>query len=88
LKTAFSARYRSLARSIEGFGQLVDRKRKLGEFGFAGDDNVVPFEVGSLDVRGRMGHCSIRFSPGTIIPSRSPGSWRRRRWLRSCSAPR
>lgn len=26
---------------------------KLGEFGFAGDDNVVPFEVGGLDVRGR-----------------------------------
>ncbi len=26
---------------------------RLGEFGFAGDDNVVPFEVGTLDVRGR-----------------------------------
>lgn len=26
---------------------------KLGDFGFAGDDNVVPFEVGGLDVRGR-----------------------------------
>jgi molecular chaperone Hsp33 len=26
---------------------------KLGEFGFAGDDHVVPFEVGPLDVRGR-----------------------------------
>jgi molecular chaperone Hsp33 len=26
---------------------------KLGEFGFAGDDRVVPFEVGPLDVRGR-----------------------------------
>jgi molecular chaperone Hsp33 len=26
---------------------------KLGDFGFAGDDNVVPFEVGTLDVRGR-----------------------------------
>ncbi len=25
----------------------------LGDFGFAGDDNVVPFEVGALDVRGR-----------------------------------
>lgn len=33
---------------------MVDRERKLGEFGFAGDDNVVPFEVGALDVRGRM----------------------------------
>ena len=28
-------------------------ERKLGEFGFAGDDHVVPFEVGPLDVRGR-----------------------------------
>ena len=27
---------------------------KLGEFGFAGDDHVVPFEVGPLDVRGRI----------------------------------
>ena len=26
---------------------------KLGEFGFAGDDHVVPLEVGPLDVRGR-----------------------------------
>lgn len=26
---------------------------RLGEFGFAGDDRVVPFEVGPLDVRGR-----------------------------------
>lgn len=26
---------------------------KLGEFGFAGDDHVVPFEVSALDVRGR-----------------------------------
>lgn len=25
----------------------------LGEFGFSGDDHVVPFEVGALDVRGR-----------------------------------
>jgi molecular chaperone Hsp33 len=30
-----------------------DPARKLGEFGFAGDDHVVPFEVGPLDVRGR-----------------------------------
>lgn len=28
--------------------------KKLGEFGFAGDDHVVPFEVASLDVRGRI----------------------------------
>lgn len=27
--------------------------KKLGEFGFAGDDVVVPFEVDALDVRGR-----------------------------------
>ena len=27
---------------------------KLGDFGFAGDDHVVPFEVGPLDVRGRI----------------------------------
>ncbi len=33
---------------------MADTERKLGEFGFAGDDNVVPFEVGPLDVRGRM----------------------------------
>lgn len=28
--------------------------KKLGEFGFAGDDHVVPFEVGPLDIRGRI----------------------------------
>lgn len=28
--------------------------KRLGEFGFAGDDHVVPFEVGPLDVRGRI----------------------------------
>lgn len=33
---------------------MADTERKLGEFGFAGDDSVVPFEVGPLDVRGRM----------------------------------
>lgn len=27
---------------------------RLGEFGFAGDDHVVPFEVDALDVRGRI----------------------------------
>lgn len=30
-----------------------DLTKKLGEFGFAGDDHVVPFEVGPLDIRGR-----------------------------------
>jgi molecular chaperone Hsp33 len=29
------------------------RNPVLGEFGFAGDDRIVPFEVGALDVRGR-----------------------------------
>lgn len=29
------------------------REKKLGEFGHAGDDHVVPFEVAALDVRGR-----------------------------------
>ena len=33
--------------------QLAEHHRKLGEFGYAGDDHVVPFEVGPLDVRGR-----------------------------------
>jgi hypothetical protein len=32
---------------------LTEQQPTLGEFGFAGDDNVVPFEVGTLDVRGR-----------------------------------
>lgn len=32
---------------------MSDTQRKLGEFGFAGDDHVVPFEVSQLDVRGR-----------------------------------
>ncbi|MFC5387373.1 Hsp33 family molecular chaperone [Aquamicrobium segne] len=31
----------------------MTREPKLGEFGHAGDDHVVPFEVASLDVRGR-----------------------------------
>ena len=33
---------------------MADTQRKLGEIGFAGDDHVVPFEVGPLDVRGRV----------------------------------
>ncbi|MBX3598757.1 MAG: Hsp33 family molecular chaperone [Rhizobiaceae bacterium] len=32
---------------------VTESKPKLGDFGFAGDDHVVPFEVGPLDVRGR-----------------------------------
>src|SRR5690606_33081168 len=40
------------ARQVTGY----EPKRhgpKLGEFGHAGDDHVVPFEVSELDVRGR-----------------------------------
>lgn len=37
-----------------GTVDLSDRERKLGEFGYAGDDHVVPFEVGPLDARGRV----------------------------------
>ena len=33
---------------------MADSELKLGEFGFAGDDTVIPFDVGPLDVRGRM----------------------------------
>jgi molecular chaperone Hsp33 len=32
---------------------MVDQERDLGEFGYAGDDRVVPFQVEGLDVRGR-----------------------------------
>ncbi|TKT74214.1 Hsp33 family molecular chaperone [Aquamicrobium sp. LC103] len=32
---------------------MAETERKLGEFGFAGDDHVVPFEVAALDARGR-----------------------------------
>ena len=46
------------------FGQLIapeskPTERKLGEFGHAGDDHVVPFEVGALDIRGR----SVQLGP-------------------------
>lgn len=34
-------------------GVLSDPQPRLGEFGFAGDDHVVPFDVEPLDVRGR-----------------------------------
>ncbi|WP_292898930.1 MULTISPECIES: Hsp33 family molecular chaperone [unclassified Nitratireductor] len=33
--------------------QVTGETRQLGEFGFAGDDHVVPFDVDPLDVRGR-----------------------------------
>ncbi|MBP1851476.1 Hsp33 family molecular chaperone [Rhizobium halophytocola] len=32
---------------------MADKNSELGEFGFAGDDRVVPFQVEGLDVRGR-----------------------------------
>ena len=53
---------------------------KLGEFGYAGDDHVVPFEVGPLDVRGRtvqLGPMLDAILAATIIPSRSPAFWRK-----------
>lgn len=36
-----------------GTENLTTTSKHLGEFGFAGDDQVVPFEVAPLDVRGR-----------------------------------
>ena len=33
---------------------MTETERHLGEFGFAGDDHVVPFEVAALDARGRI----------------------------------
>lgn len=33
---------------------MPEAQRKLGEFGFAGDDHVVPFQVEALDARGRV----------------------------------
>lgn len=38
---------------------MAETERKLGEFGFAGDDHVVPFEVAPLDMRGR----SVQLGP-------------------------
>ncbi|MGN6536770.1 MAG: Hsp33 family molecular chaperone HslO, partial [Mesorhizobium sp.] len=32
---------------------VSEHETRLGEFDHAGDDHVVPFEVGPLDVRGR-----------------------------------
>jgi molecular chaperone Hsp33 len=32
---------------------MAERESRLGDFGHAGDDHVVPFEVGALDIRGR-----------------------------------
>ena len=37
---------------------------RLGEFGFAGDDHVVPFEVDPLDVRGR----AVQLGPLLDVP--------------------
>lgn len=33
---------------------MAETEKLLGEFGFAGDDHVVPFEVSALDARGRI----------------------------------
>ncbi len=33
---------------------VTDEIKQLGDFGFAGDDHVIPFEVGPLDARGRV----------------------------------
>lgn len=40
------------SRQVTGY-EPKPREPKLGEFGHAGDDHVVPFEVSALDVRGR-----------------------------------
>jgi len=34
--------------------RVTEEIKKLGDFGFAGDDHVIPFEVGPLDARGRV----------------------------------
>ncbi|MCX7302949.1 MAG: Hsp33 family molecular chaperone [Hyphomicrobiales bacterium] len=34
--------------------RVPDATKKLGDFGYAGDDHVIPFEVGPLDARGRV----------------------------------
>ncbi len=34
--------------------RVPDDIKKLGDFGFAGEDHVIPFEVGPLDARGRV----------------------------------
>jgi molecular chaperone Hsp33 len=41
---------------VKKLAHLHEQKHepKLGDFGFAGDDCVVPYEVGPLDVRGRI----------------------------------
>ncbi len=38
---------------------MAETQRNLGEFGFAGDDHVVPFAVEALDIRGR----SVQLGP-------------------------
>lgn len=34
--------------------RVTDENKKLGDFGYAGDDHVIPFEVSALDARGRV----------------------------------
>ena len=38
---------------MNGLQTVVENRPALGEFGFAGDDSIVPFHVEALDVRGR-----------------------------------
>jgi molecular chaperone Hsp33 len=40
--------------AMTGIVLVTETDIKLGEFGFAGDDHVVPFEVAMLDARGRV----------------------------------
>lgn len=48
---------------------MTDTQIRLGDFGFAGDDNVVPFQVDTLDVRGR----AVQLGPvlDAILPRHS-----------------
>jgi molecular chaperone Hsp33 len=48
-----------ILKGVPGNDSLAETERKLGEFGFAGDDHVVPFEVAPLDMRGR----SVQLGP-------------------------
>lgn len=48
-----------ILKGVPGIDSLAETERKLGEFGFAGDDHVVPFEVAPLDMRGR----SVQLGP-------------------------
>lgn len=60
---------------------MTDKLSALGEFGFAGDDRVVPFQVDGLDVRGR----AVQLGPllNTILdrhdyPRLLPACWPKR----------